>query len=166
MVAERIGRTSPSIYLHFPDKASLMWAVCERQYADFDRTLVEAVGREQATVARLAALLEAYVRFATEHPEQFRILFLADREGRGGAESMAELADTPAFGVATEVLARGASGGELRADLDPVAVLLTLWATAHGIATLRVVRPGMDWPELSGWCRDAAALLMDGLARR
>ena len=31
-IAQRVGVTPPSIYLHFADKESLLWAVCEREF--------------------------------------------------------------------------------------------------------------------------------------
>ena len=38
-VADEVGVTPPSIYLHFADKLELIFAVCERHFASFDRIL-------------------------------------------------------------------------------------------------------------------------------
>jgi len=38
-IAEAVGVTPPSIYLHFPDKETLLFAVCERQFAIFREAL-------------------------------------------------------------------------------------------------------------------------------
>ena len=42
-IAEAVGVTPPSIYLHFADKDELIFAVCERQFEALDRVMDEAV---------------------------------------------------------------------------------------------------------------------------
>src|SRR4029450_13818852 len=46
-IADAVGVTPPSIYLHFPDKDSLILAVCERHFEAFDAVIEEA-GRSTA----------------------------------------------------------------------------------------------------------------------
>src|SRR5438132_12628348 len=41
-VADAVGVTPPSIYLHFADKNELIFAVCEKHFAEFDRLRQEA----------------------------------------------------------------------------------------------------------------------------
>ncbi len=41
-IADAVGVTPPSIYLHFPDKDSLILAVCERHFEAFDSVIEEA----------------------------------------------------------------------------------------------------------------------------
>ena len=38
-IADAVGVTPPSIYLHFPDKDSLILAVCERHFEAFDSVI-------------------------------------------------------------------------------------------------------------------------------
>ena len=82
---------------------------------------------------RLRAMGQAYVCFAAEHPALFRIITRAEFIRR----------DDPAFAVSyqatfdmvkdTVVAAQGEGWGR---DLDPMALVITSWSTAHGLATL------------------------------
>ena len=67
-IAEAVGVTPPSIYLHFADKEELIFAVCERQFEALDRVVEEAVIGIDDPVEELYARGKAYVRFGLEHP--------------------------------------------------------------------------------------------------
>ena len=77
-VAQRVGVTPPSIYLHFADKDALLDAVCARYFEKLDEEMQRAA-RDQATILEvLRAQGLAYVRFATETPELYRIATMGD----------------------------------------------------------------------------------------
>src|SRR5205823_3057114 len=62
-VAEAVGVTPPSIYLHFADKIDLIFAVCERHFARFDEIQEAAAAEFDDPVESLMARGRAYVRF-------------------------------------------------------------------------------------------------------
>ncbi len=165
MVADRIGRTSPSIYLHFDDKASLMMAVCERQFASYDDVIAELTDGLDDPVDIFRGLARSFVRFAVDHPEQFRILFLSDRRRNGGMEHLADMATTPAFTTAAAALDRAAAEGRFR-DVDPMLVTITMWALFQGIATLLTTTSITDFPDADAWIDAALELQLQGLLAR
>ena len=73
-----VGVTPPSIYLHFADKETLLWAVCERGSSQiFDaRARGRAARRPTTRSRRSGCAVEAYVHFGLEHPEAYRIMFM------------------------------------------------------------------------------------------
>src|SRR5439155_7610529 len=75
-IADAVGVTPPSIYLHFPDKETLLFAVCDRQFAIFDAALESAAATTDNPVEALELRGQAYVRFGLEHPEAYRIMFM------------------------------------------------------------------------------------------
>ena len=84
-VAQRVGVTPPSIYLHFADKDALLDAVCARYFEKLDEEMqrVAAVAsRRPIEVLRAQGL--AYVRFALKTPELYRIATMG--EGRPGSD--------------------------------------------------------------------------------
>ena len=65
-VARRAGVSHNAPYRHFPDRDSLLAALAEEGYQRFADALEKRPRREMG---------EAYVDFALEHPERFRLMF-------------------------------------------------------------------------------------------
>lgn len=165
MVAERIGRTAPSIYLHFPDKASLMWAVCQRDFSESEGHMIAATDGIDDPIERLSAMALAYLEWAVANPEQYRILFMTDRSARGGVASLDDLATTPGFSLLIDNLRDGIASGDL-VDIDPLVLALNVWAAVHGAASLLVAQPAMGWPEPAAWWPSLLGVVLDGIRVR
>src|ERR687888_1032271 len=61
-VADAVGVTPPSIYLHFADKNELVFAVCERAFARFDAVQEEAAAQSDDPLESLMLRGRAYIR--------------------------------------------------------------------------------------------------------
>jgi len=85
------------------------------------------------------------VRFAVEHPEQYRVLFL--RPGAGRKLTADELRSTSAFGNLIRAVEEAHQTGAIRAEPDAIATAMELWAVAHGVASLVIGVPDFPWPE-------------------
>jgi AcrR family transcriptional regulator len=72
VVAERVGVTVPSIYLHFADKRALIDAVCSEVFEQLDRLLRAASEGASDPLDALRAQGNAYVHFAVDNPEHYR----------------------------------------------------------------------------------------------
>ena len=88
-VAERVGVTPPSIYLHFADKDALLDAVCGRYFEQLDEVMQQVAAQHTAAVDKLRAQGLAYVRFARQTPELYRVAMMA--EGGPGSDVDAAL---------------------------------------------------------------------------
>lgn len=162
-MADAVGVTPPSIYLHFEDKEALLLAVCERQFQRFDEFvegLVAEVGAgDPAEQLRVRA--HAYVRFGLEHPEHYRIMFM----GRGRLMRMPEGAISAASGF-DHLLAnveRCMAAGTMRAD-DPLLMASSLWAVVHGVTSLAIAVPGFPPMGVDALLDHLTAALDRGLA--
>jgi len=91
-VADRVGVTPPSIYLHFQDKDALLDAVCARYFEKLDEEMQRVSAVQSSTVEVLRAQGLAYVRFATENPELYRIATMG--EWRSGSNVDSALASS------------------------------------------------------------------------
>lgn len=143
-VARRIGIAAPSIYEHFPSREAIVYAVIDDRLVQLRAALETAVGGERDPLRRLRAACAAYLRFASEQPGQYRVLFgryqhLGDRPPSRGA------ARSEAFTLLVNAVRECVSSGQIASD-DPAADAVTLWAALHGYATLRASLPHFDWP--------------------
>jgi AcrR family transcriptional regulator len=134
-VAAEVGVSTPAIYLHFADKAALIDAVCVEVFAELDASMVEASKGAGHPMDELRLFGLEYVRFARTHPEQYRIVMMTRRPDHRDHEQF------PAFRHLVELVAKCQAAGVFDATVSPEEIGLTLWAAAHGAASLMVSKP-------------------------
>jgi AcrR family transcriptional regulator len=146
-VAEAVGVTPPSIYLHFADKNDLIAAVVADVFAELDAAMVDAGSHASGPMEKLRDYGMAYVRFAVGHPEQYRLAAM-DPCPRPDVD---EVLANSAFEHFNATVVECIEAGIFPAG-DPLPITLDLWAAAHGIASLLITKPFLPWGD-----RDAAA---------
>ena len=145
-IADAVGVTPPSIYLHFPDKDSLILAVCERHFETFD-SVIEAAGLStDDPVESLRRRGQAYVRFGLENPEPYRILFMTRNDSAQQREVVVG-AGARAFQHLVDAVQRCIDAGAFR-PVDPVLAATGVWAAVHGVTSLLISLPGFPWPDI------------------
>jgi AcrR family transcriptional regulator len=142
-ISKMVGISAPSIYRHFSDKDELIEAVVVQVFEDLDAVMRAATDPTESPMDRLRQQGLAYVRFAIEHPEQYR-LATAPGETAGAIDQvLGSGAFTHFAAVVSDCMAAG-----LIEPGDPVPVVLELWASAHGIASLLIAKPYLPWGDL------------------
>lgn len=139
-VAQRVGVSVPAIYLHFADKAALLDAVCGEVFEALHVTMREASAGAADPFQALHRQGIAYVRFALDNPEHYRIVMLPSNAERDPHEEIASGAFAHLLDSVVACEALGVLEG------DPVELGLRLWAGAHGLAALLIAKPGFPWP--------------------
>ncbi|HEX9410893.1 MAG TPA: TetR/AcrR family transcriptional regulator [Actinomycetota bacterium] len=145
-VADAVGVTPPSVYLHFADKDELLFAICERHFAQLDRVTEEAAAGSEDLLEALALRGKAYIRFGVEHPEQYRILFMRKPSHTPEDFQVDRLRDAAAFNHLVEHVAKCVHAGLIEGD--PLMISLGLWAMVHGLTSLLIAKPDFPWPDL------------------
>lgn len=144
-IVGRAGVTPPALYLHFPDKQTLIREVVVRGYDDLARATAAAAeaASDGGAVAALRAGVLTYLGWAERHPGRYRALFDARRE------TQLLRADGTGTSVAFDGLVARIKAcqdaGAARAG-DPQRIATLLWAAEHGLAMLRVARNRFPWP--------------------
>ena len=141
-VSDVVGVSAPSIYRHFADKDALIDAVVAEVFGEFDDVMQTAAADADNPVDRLRLQGLAYVRFAREHPEQYR---LATTQGTGGAATVDQVLGAAVFTNLLGSVAECVRIGVFAADDDPTEIAMDLWAAAHGIASLQIAKPNLPW---------------------
>jgi AcrR family transcriptional regulator len=169
-VARRAGVTPPSIYRHFADKQSLVLAVLEERFSEFDRFLSEAEAAASDPCDALTRRCHAYVEFAREHPGHYRVLFSTKvpipsvrNAGRGSASPGEHpRAGAVSFFALVEAIQRCLDAGA-ESDRDSSFLAVELWTVLHGVVDLRITYPDLPWPppeEITDAVRTQAGLRM------
>jgi len=140
-VAQRVGVTPPSIYLHFADKDALMDAVCARYFEKLDVEMQRVAAEHTDPVEVLRAQGLAYVRFATQTPELYRIATMG--EWRSGS-NIDTVLDSSAFKHMRATVLKLMDDGIYLPD-DPTTVALELWSAAHGVAAMLIAKPHLPF---------------------
>jgi AcrR family transcriptional regulator len=141
-VAELVGVTAPSIYMHFKDKEGLLDAVCAEHFAALGRALAQAAAEAPNPVERLLAQGRAYVRFALAQPEEYRLSTMVS--GRPG--SVDQVIGDACFGQLLATVAKCTEAGIFAESADGGLDLgLRLWSAVHGIASLLVCKAWLPW---------------------
>ena len=145
-VAREVGIAATSIYLHFPNKLTLLLAVYERHFAELAHQIEQAIGEHADPAGQLRAATLAYWRFAEDHPDAYYVMFTVPgtntvanplpSESRPGAAIIKAVQD---------VITRCVDAGRTPA-LDPYCAALCLWTSLHGLITMMAARPYVPWP--------------------
>jgi AcrR family transcriptional regulator len=142
-VAQRVGVTPPSIYLHFTDKDALLDAVCARYFEKLDEEMQAAAAGQPAAIDAMRAQGLAYVRFALKTPELYRIATMG--EGRPGSDVDMMLNNSAFIHIRNTVELLMSEG--VLPKHDSTTMALELWTAAHGVAAMLISRPYLPWGE-------------------
>jgi AcrR family transcriptional regulator len=144
MVADAVGVTPPSIYLHFADKDALIEAVVSDVFAELDVAMMTAGAAVEHPLAKLRAYGLAYVTFAVEHPEHYRVATMERCPTEGQPGHLDNVLADAAFVHFMETVQVCMDAGIFAAG-DPLPITLQLWSAAHGIAALMIAKPFLPW---------------------
>jgi AcrR family transcriptional regulator len=79
-IAQAVGVTPPSIYLHFADKTELIYAICGELFRTLDHEMAAAAAGVDDPLEELRRRGRAYVRFGLENAEAYRVLFMHHKD--------------------------------------------------------------------------------------
>jgi AcrR family transcriptional regulator len=173
-VADAVGVTPPSIYRHFPDKATLMYEVWDRRCGTLDEAFERALAGIDDPVEAMRAIGRAYVHFGLDYPEPYRLVFMTRPDPDADPdEEAARLGQVRAFARVLEIAQTLIDTSRLRPEYDDALRLATIfWAHGHGLVSLMLTKPFFPWPqgpELDTYIDQAvtigvAGMLADGQA--
>jgi len=146
-VAQRVGVTPPSIYLHFDDKDALLDAVCARYLARLDQAMEQVAIGQPTSVDVLRAQGLAYVKFALQTPELYRLATMG--EWRSGSNVDIAL-DSTAFKHMRASVQTLMDEGVYRTD-DPTTIALELWTVSHGVAAILIAKPHLPYGDVEAF---------------
>lgn len=132
-IAEVVGYSPASLYLHFASRDAIAHALCIEGYAQ----LLASLHTHDSMLdpgERVKAMAHAYVAFGLAHPEVYRLIFMQNRAYTDAAFGDPEAAGESPLSLFTQALASTASTAS--SDSPPPAAAEIVWTALHGIVSL------------------------------
>ncbi|MBV8952050.1 MAG: TetR/AcrR family transcriptional regulator, partial [Actinobacteria bacterium] len=113
-IADAVGVTPPSIYLHFADRNELMFAVCEVQFDHLHEAMDTAASGIADPMGRIEARGRAYVNFVLDNPEQYRMIMMSPPHDTPERFSDERLIETAKLGTLIDDVRAAMDAGQIR----------------------------------------------------
>jgi len=162
-IADEVGVSSTALYMHFTDKDQILLEICIQTMEQLLGINSEISARPIDSVARVRMMLEAYVRFALDNPNAYRLVFCSSPV----AASLRKQETTNEIGAAcfdrfVGVVREIAAEGRLRQG-DARTAAQALWSACHGLVALMITKPDFDWAPADVLMRVLIDSLLHGL---
>jgi AcrR family transcriptional regulator len=152
----RCSRTTP--YRYFKNKADILAALRQREFGRIANALETTLVQEPDSNKQLEALCGAYLHFAIQHPDSYRVMYTVAQPEPGQYPQLeAEIlrSGEPIRHVVNTAVAAGTLLG------DPVNICYLLWAGLHGLIALHLASLLGDKREIE----ELAAVMIRSLVR-
>jgi AcrR family transcriptional regulator len=127
--------THSAPYHHFADRAAIIAGLAEEGFSLLAAEMVAAMKKEApGTIARFESCGRAYFRFAMRHPAYLRLMFRPELAGPGEHPAV-DAAAMAAMQVLVGCVVECQAAGNMP-EGDPTPIVLTSFATMHGITSL------------------------------
>jgi len=133
-IARTVGVSQTAPYRHFKDKNQLLADVAAQAFTELYESSNALIDPDGSPIENIQAAGMAYLQYAIENPEKYRLLFGSTIQNRRSYSSMVE-AGEQSFQILIDQVERGIEAG----DFIPNCSLLlanTLWTHVHGAASL------------------------------
>jgi AcrR family transcriptional regulator len=140
-LADRVGYSPASIYLHFENKDAIFQTLVEESFKGLLKAQQEAaaLAEDSGPVETLKRGLRSYVRFGIEHPNEYRLAFLMPSAKGSRPQSASSSFDSLCSRV------RKCEEAGLLRPIDPEFAAQSLWVAVHGVTSLLIVKPNFPW---------------------
>lgn len=136
-VAKKAGVSVGTIYSYFGDLSGLGQSLWEPQIAQLDVEFRSLAARHKAPLARIEALLRAYIAFGTEQTELYRNALMFVRPSALAAPDKQALTEFAFPTLLRAAIQDGQASGEI-SNTDPQVLVQILWSGAHGALALPI----------------------------
>jgi AcrR family transcriptional regulator len=161
-LAEELGCSHGTIYLHFKNKDEIFDALVEQSFAQLAKAFkaLAKSGRLRDPVRALKEGGQAYVQFGLRNPGAYEFAFVLRRPGRRRPGN-----PHPAYVQMRSLVQRCIDEKRFRAiDVDLASQIL--WTAGHGVTSLLILRPAFPWADKQAMIRQVIENAVDGLVRR
>lgn len=134
-IARKLGVSHGAPYNHFSNRNDLMAAIAEEGFKTFTNYLkLEDEPADLPPLERFLKMGHAFLKFAQEHPDSFRLMFTKVIPDHLEYEEL-KCAGEDSFAVLLNAVQAMQNEGILKEDA-PIEMCIHIWSTLHGYASL------------------------------
>lgn len=142
-IAQEIGVSATSIYIHFKNKDHLLHTLMEHSIESLSKA-IEKPDIENLTAAeKVEAIAKAYVNFATANPEEYQVIYLVKSHEmeRYPKEKFRKV--RRGYDLLAHVIEDAVKSGAIE-ESNPLLAAYTIWAQLHGVVSV-VINNRLDF---------------------
>ncbi len=137
-LTKRVGTSRTALYRHYSSKEELLKAVIQAGFSKLDSAIFSNLNPELNIQEKIYALGKAYIEFATNNPNLYRMIFGHETEKeREEACNINEREDAPSFHSLVDIITQAQAEGLIKKD-DAFMQATVLWAMLHGLSNLLI----------------------------
>ena len=143
----QINYSATTLYHHFADKEALLQAVCDEDFLALASGMREIM-QIPDLIARIRALTNGYARFALQHPNHYRLMFMTPRAPCNLEITQIQQGNTEqdAYAQLKLVVQEAFNASLFKPELvDFELIAQTLWAGIHGVCSLEIALGHETW---------------------
>jgi AcrR family transcriptional regulator len=161
-VAEKIGYSATTIYLHFKDKEELLFAICDQGFDVFDAALHAAYDSAKEPLDRIINMGRAYIHFGLTHPAHYRVMFQESQAYLLSAKLGEAAPRMASLFLLQQAVHEAIIAGQIKST-NPQATADTLNAAVHGVVSFGILNPLYDRARTEALAETMLAILRRGV---
>jgi AcrR family transcriptional regulator len=142
-IADAVGVSSTALYMHFPDKRGILMEICGQTIKVLLERNREIAARPVDAAAKVRLMLEGYIRWGFEHPNAYHLVFSSAGPSAVWDEDKSDLGHV-CFDIFAHVVGELAVEGRMPIGASE-SVAQVMWSACHGVVSLHLTRPRVDW---------------------
>ena len=169
-IAKKINYSATTLYHHFADKEALLQAVCDEDFLKLASGMHQVMQLPDL-IARIQALGKGYARFALQHPNHYRLMFMTPRAPCNPDITSIQQGNTEqdAYAQLNLVVQDAFDAGLFRPEIsDAELIAQTIWAGIHGVCSLQIAlgqEGWIEWADIEARLQLMQSALLHGLLK-
>jgi len=169
-IAKKINYSATTLYHHFADKEALLQAVCDEDFLKLASGMHQVMQLPDL-IARIQALGKGYARFALQHPNHYRLMFMTPRAPCNPDITSIQQGNTEqdAYAQLKLVVQDAFDAGLFRPEIsDAELTAQTIWAGIHGVCSLQIAlgqEGWIEWADIEARLQLMQSALLHGLLK-
>lgn len=167
-IASEVGISQTALYVYFPTKDAILDALCEACFNKLTVLFQADLQQGANWTDRLRRIMQTYVRFGLEHPDEYRLSFMTPNAHQAeqvfdfDAPFAEQKIDAQCFLMLLHAVKEFMAENGIAKD--HYAATQCIWAGGHGLVSLLITLPHFPWSERESLVGTATAMLLDGIA--